>query len=62
MSKAERKYLVKVCKHGGITPQHRKFLWLRATGAISSMNLPENKDYYKRLKNIGIDYPSPSSH
>ena len=24
------------------------------------MNLPENKDYYRKLRDIGLDYPSPS--
>ena len=26
------------------------------------MNLPENKDYYRKLRDTGLDYPSPSIH
>ena len=45
LSKKERSYLIKGCKIG-IPPQYRKHLWLRASGASSLMNLPENKFYY----------------
>jgi hypothetical protein len=40
--------------------RYRKHLWLKASGASSQMNLPENRDYYKKLVKIGLDYPSPS--
>jgi hypothetical protein len=62
LSKQERKALVQVCKHGTLPDQYRKYLWLRGSGAVSMMNLPENKDYYKKLRDMGLDYPSPSIH
>lgn len=61
MSKRERQYLLRVCKHGFPSP-YRKHLWLRASGAASYMNLPENRFYYRNLRRAGLDYPSPSSH
>jgi len=62
LSKQERKALVQVCKHRTLPDQYRKYLWLRGSGAVSMMNLPENKDYYKKLRDTGLDYPSPSIH
>jgi hypothetical protein len=62
LSKKEKKSLVKVCKHCVLPPKYRKYLWLRASGAISVMNLPENIDYYKKLRDIGLDYPSANTH
>ena len=53
---------MKVCKHSVLPPKYRKYLWLRASGAISVMNLPENIDYYKKLREVGLDYPSASTH
>ena len=38
----------------------RKHLWLRASGAAAIMSLPENKNYYRKLKNLAMSYPNPS--
>src|SRR5258708_6545431 len=35
-------------------------MWLRASGASSLKSLPENKNYYSKLKNLKISYPNPS--
>jgi hypothetical protein len=56
----ERKLLCKVCKKGINNFEYRKELWLRASGARSAMSLPENSSYYKRLKELVVDYPNPS--
>jgi hypothetical protein len=61
LSYEERKFLVKICKKG-LPVQYRKHLWLRASGAVAVMNLPENRYYYRRLLKIGLNYPSPSIH
>jgi hypothetical protein len=45
LSLEERKYLVKVCKKG-LPSNYRRHLWLRASGAIGYMNMPENQSYY----------------
>ena len=33
---------------------------MRASGAASIMQLPENYDYYQKLKRLDIKYPNPS--
>jgi len=33
---------------------------MRSSGALAMMNLPENKGYYKYLKNTKLLYPNPS--
>jgi hypothetical protein len=35
-------------------------LWLRASGAAAALNLPENRGYYRKLKNTPLEYPNPS--
>ena len=35
-------------------------MWLRASGAAAVMSLPENKNYYKDLKRLELNYPNPS--
>jgi hypothetical protein len=62
LSKKERDYLVKLVKRGIFPEQYRKHMWLRASGAAAMMNLPQNQSYYKNLKQIGLDYPSPSTN
>jgi len=59
LSKVEKKVLKIVCKKG-LPEKFRRSLWLRASGAAAVMNLPENKNYYRKLKNMPMQYPNPS--
>jgi hypothetical protein len=58
LSKIEKKVLKVVCK-SGLPDKYRKHLWLRASGASAMMNLKENKNYYRNLKNAPMNYPNP---
>jgi hypothetical protein len=59
LSKVEKSVLKKICKKG-LEEKYRRHLWFRASGAAALMNLPENKGYYRRLKNMPMEYPNPS--
>ena len=39
---------------------YRKHLWFKASGASAMINLPSNREQYGKLKEAGINYPSPS--
>ena len=52
--------MLKIIVKKGIPEKYRRPLWLRASGAAASMNLAENKDYYKNLKRLAFNYPNPS--
>ena len=43
----------------GLPEKYRRHLWLRASGALAMMNLPENKNYYRNMKNLALSYPNP---
>lgn len=58
LRKYDKKILKIVCKK--VEEKYRRHLWLRASGASSAMNLPENKGYYKKLKKMALEYPNPS--
>lgn len=47
-----------VCKKG-LPEKYRRNLWLRASGAMAAMSLPENKNYYHNLKSLPMSYPNP---
>lgn len=53
LSKIERKVLKIIVKRG-YPDKYRKHLWLRASGAAASMSMPENKDYYRNLKQLNM--------
>jgi hypothetical protein len=59
LDKYERKVLKIIVKRG-IPQRYRRHLWLRASGASSVMSLPENKNYYRNLKRLEMNYPNPS--
>ncbi len=59
LNKYERKVLKIIVKRG-IPERYRRFLWLRASGASALMSLPENKNYYRNLKRLEMNYPNPS--
>lgn len=55
----EREALFKICKLG-MNKIYRKNLWLKASGALQAMKLPENQNYYHKLKKLELPYPNPS--
>lgn len=59
LSKVEKSVLKKICKKG-LDEKYRRHLWFRASGAAAAYNLPENRGYYRRLKNTPLEYPNPS--
>ena len=59
LSRIEKKVLKVVCKKG-LPEKFRRNLWLRASGALAVMELKENKNYYRNLKNLPMSYPNPS--
>ena len=59
LNKSERKVIKKIAI-SGLPKSLRRQVWLKATGAASMKSLPENYDYYKRLKNMTYFYPNPS--
>lgn len=59
LSKVEKSVLKKSCKKG-LDERYRRHLWFRASGAAAAMNLPENRGYYRKLKNTPLEYPNPS--
>lgn len=59
LSRLEKKVLKMVCKKE-LPDRFRRSLWLRASGALALMSLPENKHYYRNLKNLPLSYPNPS--
>ena len=59
LTPCERKVLRVIAKRG-LPERYRRPLWLRASGATAMMSRAENKDYYRRLKKMEMDYPNPS--
>ena len=59
LSKVEKSVLKKICKKG-LDEKYRRHLWFRASGAAAALSLPQNRGYYRKLKNTPLEYPNPS--
>ena len=45
-----------------LTPEDRRILWLKGSGALQQMRYSHNEGYYTALLEYDMNYPNPCFH